>query len=268
MHLAVERLESQLRQVPRGRRALPDGFVIGFGNQPAFCSEFARRHAHEEAYFSILVHGDCVETVGANRERRLPRWIPSFHPPGEDHARSTGFTGYGVFGIGLPEDVFDRGERRAASVSAVDLTRSRTAARFASEYLQNDPASDFALSGLIYEMLAEALRSPGSSETHCPKWLLQARDLIHDGNCSLTAIADEVAVSPTHLAREFRSQFGLSVGDYGRATRLESALSRLMNTDHPISRIAAELGFADESHLVRLFKQRYGVTPGRYRRDR
>jgi AraC-like DNA-binding protein len=36
----------------------------------------------------------------------------------------------------------------------------------------------------------------------------------------------------------------------------------------PIARVAAETGFADQSHLARHFKHLTGVTPGQYRKGR
>jgi AraC family chemosensory pili system transcriptional regulator ChpD len=31
--------------------------------------------------------------------------------------------------------------------------------------------------------------------------------------------------------------------------------------------VASQVGFADQSHLIRHFRAAYGVTPGRYARD-
>ena len=38
-----------------------------------------------------------------------------------------------------------------------------------------------------------------------------------------------------------------------------------MRTDMPLAGIAAEVGFADQSHLTRLFKTMKGLSPGAYR---
>lgn len=73
-------------------------------------------------------------------------------------------------------------------------------------------------------------------------------------------------VSPSHLARRFREEFGVTVGERIRELRLEAAAERLRQGERPISEIATESGFADQSHLTRLFRKQFGPTPARYRR--
>ena len=70
---------------------------------------------------------------------------------------------------------------------------------------------------------------------------------------------------PTHVARVFRREYGLSVGEYARSLRLEWAASRLALDDAPLAQVALEAGFADQSHFTRAFRRHAGVTPGRYR---
>jgi AraC-like DNA-binding protein len=51
-----------------------------------------------------------------------------------------------------------------------------------------------------------------------------------------------------------------------RNRRLEFVRDALRNPAMPISCIAIKAGFADQSHLTRLFRARFGVTPAEYRR--
>jgi AraC-like DNA-binding protein len=50
-----------------------------------------------------------------------------------------------------------------------------------------------------------------------------------------------------------------------RRLRVEWAASRLVSSDTPLSRLALEAGFVDQSHFTRAFKGRFGITPARYR---
>jgi AraC-like DNA-binding protein len=55
------------------------------------------------------------------------------------------------------------------------------------------------------------------------------------------------------------------LGEYYRRRRLEAGRARLANPDLPLSRVAFEVGFADQSHFTRTFKQYTGMSPGQYR---
>jgi AraC-like DNA-binding protein len=82
-------------------------------------------------------------------------------------------------------------------------------------------------------------------------------------NVSLEALAREAGIGPFHLCRVFRRETGLSPHAYQIHVRMRLAKSLLMRGT-PISRVAAEAGFADQAHLTRHFKRMFGVTPGQY----
>ena len=68
-----------------------------------------------------------------------------------------------------------------------------------------------------------------------------------------------------HVAREFRRFYGMSIGDYLREMRLDSAALQLSDRRADISQVALECGFSSHSHLCRAFKLRFGVTPSQFR---
>jgi len=65
------------------------------------------------------------------------------------------------------------------------------------------------------------------------------------------------------LAREFRAVLGTSPHRYLVGRRLAQARALIMGGTG-LADAAAAAGFVDQSHLTRLFKARYGVTPGRW----
>jgi AraC family transcriptional regulator len=85
------------------------------------------------------------------------------------------------------------------------------------------------------------------------------------GELSLKAIAAAIGLSRHHFARQFRAATGSSVHDYVLERRLERARILLRRTRIPLRDVAAQSGFADQSHMTRTFTRRLGVTPGRYR---
>jgi AraC family transcriptional regulator len=75
------------------------------------------------------------------------------------------------------------------------------------------------------------------------------------GQCSEHGLQDEY-----HFARKFRETICCSPHDFFTARRIERA-QRLLTNMLPISEIASSCGFADQSHLTRVFRRRVGATP-------
>lgn len=69
--------------------------------------------------------------------------------------------------------------------------------------------------------------------------------------------------SATQLLRAFRSEMGLSPHAWQMQRRVEAAKSLLL-AGMPAGDVAQETGFADQSHLCRVFKRYMGATPGQY----
>jgi len=119
--------------------------------------------------------------------------------------------------------------------------------------------------------MAEIARCPAAvTERTPPRWLHQARDLLHArfaGSPSLDEIAAAVGVHPAHLARVFRQQYGCTMGDYLRRLRVEFACRHMAAGDTPLVGIALAAGFADQSHFTKTFKSLVGMTPAEFQRQ-
>jgi AraC family transcriptional regulator len=134
------------------------------------------------------------------------------------------------------------------------------------ELAHPDAYTQLSLEGLALELTATVAR--GRDAVHREPRLEVVRMMLADRLSqppSLSEIACEVNLHPSHLARTFRAHFGESIGEYGRGIRLEWTAERLACSEEGLAAIAARAGFADQSHFTREFKRRYGVTPGRYR---
>jgi AraC-like DNA-binding protein len=81
---------------------------------------------------------------------------------------------------------------------------------------------------------------------------------------SLEQLAAAVNLSPFHFARVFRRATGLPPHAWVKQRRIEQARALLKAGCAPVN-VAVQLGFSDQSHLTRQFKQAYGVGPGEYR---
>ena len=110
---------------------------------------------------------------------------------------------------------------------------------------------------------ARALPSPHMRET-----LELARAYI-EAHCARVVTLRELAaltgLNPFRFCRAFRAAFGRPPYSYLEECRAERARA-LLDLGVPISMVALEAGYSDQSHLTRHFKRAFGTTPGRYRR--
>jgi AraC-like DNA-binding protein len=81
----------------------------------------------------------------------------------------------------------------------------------------------------------------------------------------VTRIAREVELTRRGFTRVFREAEGVSPWDFVLARKIRRA-EELLGRGVPLSEVADELGFCDQSHFTRVFKRRTGETPGEYRK--
>ena len=72
--------------------------------------------------------------------------------------------------------------------------------------------------------------------------------------------------SPKRFDRVFKQSFGCTPHQYVMRRRIERAQSLLLMYNDPLSKIAAECGFVNQSHLSNLFRRIVGEAPGKWRR--
>jgi len=89
--------------------------------------------------------------------------------------------------------------------------------------------------------------------------------LEQDPTTPIAAIAAAVGVSHGHLDREFTRIVGLAPRRLARLRRVQRMLSGIdAQGDVAWAGMAAELGWSDQSHLIRDVKRHTGVTPSAY----
>jgi AraC family transcriptional regulator len=233
-------------------------------------------HTHERATVAVILNGS-FEGLMRHTSHPCPASTFLTEPPGEPHGNVFDRAGADVLTVQPDPDRLDLTEPFAGVLGEVnhirDLGVSSMARRAASELRIPDNVAPFAVEGLVLELLALAARLRNAdaigAERRAPRWLSQARALLHDryrDQLRLAEVAGVVGVHPVHLARVFRLKYGTPVGAYVRGLRLTWAAARLTESEDTIAQIALEAGFFDQSHFTRMFRQQFGLTPQAYRR--
>ena len=98
------------------------------------------------------------------------------------------------------------------------------------------------------------------------RYLLHYLSQNYTSKITLNELEKEFKMNKFTLLKKFKLKMGLSPLDYQMAVRIENS-KQLFYTDTPLTHIALESGFYDQSHFSHCFKKYVGVTPGSYKRN-
>ncbi|MBV9277958.1 MAG: helix-turn-helix transcriptional regulator, partial [Candidatus Eremiobacteraeota bacterium] len=223
-------------------------------------------HRHQASYFSLLLEGAYSETVGDLTFEYQP-FTFIFHNALTEHRDSMGPNGCRIFFLellapwmeviarlgGPPEHVFELHGGEPAWI----------ALRLYHEFLAGDAADPLTVESLLFE-LCEHVAKVHAAEDREPAWLAGVDARVQADfaqTIQLHDLASQVGVNPSHLCRAFRRFRGRTIGDYVLGLRMQMVCRRLIQSAAPLSDIAAESGFTDQSHLTHVFKKFIGESP-------
>jgi AraC-like DNA-binding protein len=121
---------------------------------------------------------------------------------------------------------------------------------------------------VLTEMLA-----PTSSERALipePAWLNQACAMLSNDlgqMINLVHVAEAVGLTYETFRKQFQRATGASPAHYRTIRRIDAACTLLQSANTPIATIGLQLGFSDEYHFSRRFKQIVGLSPREFRRQ-
>ena len=84
----------------------------------------------------------------------------------------------------------------------------------------------------------------------------------------ISEFAQQLNLTPEHLSRAFRTEYGVTLSAYMKAQQVRCAARLLRETEMSATRIAYVCGFGTRRTFFRAFRQRTGLSPEEYRRRR
>jgi AraC family transcriptional regulator len=226
------------------------------------------RHFHEDATLCVLLRGAASDAFQSKTVESYPGGV-IFRPPQEVHSHRYGSSGAVALVIEVPWGWLQAhaslrslselrfGQRAHALVDSAQLIGQ----------LRDDNVSEPEL-----EESCLALLSLFEPEALCAcdsEGLRRVRALLEDDfvqNHSLAELARIASLHPAYLVNAFRKRYGCSIGQFRRRRRVALSLNKLWNTDAPISAVAQESGFYDQSHCANEIRRYTRQTPVQLRR--
>jgi AraC-like DNA-binding protein len=248
--------------------------------EASFDQHVYERHIHETYAIGVTCRGVQRFWCRGATHHSLPAGVIVI-PPGEAHDGESGATGgysYRMVYVSidrvreLAADAFERPAsnlqlRRPCLVPEPTLARELDTAWKAMNARPASLAADELLGRALsrldvrHEPALARIRSVNHREVRRVLDYLRAHAHEHVRLADLAAMA---AMSRFQLTRQFEKAYGLPLHAYQTHVRLLQAKQRL-RAGVPIAVVAADLGFADQSHLHRRFKGAFGMTPGEWR---
>jgi transcriptional regulator GlxA family with amidase domain len=83
----------------------------------------------------------------------------------------------------------------------------------------------------------------------------------------LSSLAERCGYTAEHFSRKFRALAGMNFTDYLSECRLSRARELLLATHRTVDSIIEECGFSSRGEFFRKFRQKFGETPLKFKKN-
>jgi AraC family transcriptional regulator len=228
-------------------------------------------HAHRAGFVSLMLTGKYRETAGAFQLEYQP-FSCVYHPPDMEHHDVIGDAGVTLLTLEFRPELFEDIDFSGTDLRPmIDLSGTPQSWELMDLYRRiaahqtNQLDIESRAVALAFSIVQSSARMPRDLRS-----LRRACEYVHahfGENLTLARVADAAGVHPVYLGQAFRHEFGETLGEYLNRIRVRAAAERLANSDLPLTTIALDFGFYDQSHFTRIFRRFTGATPGVFRTD-
>ena len=167
--------------------------------------------------------------------------------------------------VSFPHIITEKEEYYADAASCLDRA-DRICCTFPKGY-------ELALKGYLFEFFYVIFsHSEEIHDTKKKKNLEKIKEVIkyietnYQSRITIDEISGICGFSSSHFMKFFKNVMGISFIDYLNDYRLSMASRILIASDDKIIKIASDCGYDNLSYFNRVFKKKYGMTPGEYRK--
>ncbi len=86
------------------------------------------------------------------------------------------------------------------------------------------------------------------------------------GNLTIEKITRELEVSQSHLYQTFKNEKNITPAKFLNMIKMFRSATLLERKKNlPIKKISKKMGFANPDYFIKVFREHFGTTPGKYR---
>jgi len=240
------------------------------------------RHFHDEFAIGVIDSGCQAFVYDNNRRLDMPKGSVALIAPGVVHAGWPGAEEGWRYRMLYPaaalvraavEDAFDGSDTASFHRPVVDdpaLSLALSRLHGLSALAATDPLELESLYLLIIRRAFErhAGARPGAASDGDRRSVAPIREMLEADFHRPIALADLAAragLSRFQALRHFKAVYGLPPHAFLRQIRVRRAQALIMRGE-ALAAAAAAVGFADQAHMTRTFRQTVGYTPGAFAR--
>ena len=243
-----------------------DGLTIA---DTEYIHSFVDWHYHENPYFTFLLQGNMQE--GNKKEiYDCSAGTLLYHHWEDAHYNVKPNVFTQGFHLEINEEWFEKfqfsKENIEGSFNIKNPSLKLLIYQIFKESKLNETSFELSINQLLLTIFGKLSNQKSASEKK-PVWVNQINEILHENfteKLNLTEISQTLNIHPIHLSRNFQKYFQCNLGEYIRKLKVEKSLI-LLNQNDSLSQIALECGFSDQSHFIRCFKERVGITPLKYK---
>ena len=145
-------------------------------------------------------------------------------------------------------------------------------AAMANEWSNFNPLSLLKIKQRLYSVIC-ALYTELSSEQAVPvdynsfDYVYQYLQQNYSKPIVIHELSSSLGIARSTIHKQFKDKIGISPQQYLMQLRLDTACKLLASSQMSVDEIAASCGLRDKSYFTRVFKEKYGITPGSYRKQ-
>lgn len=225
-------------------------------------------HLHTDLLQLLTPSHGIIKVASSDAYWTVPPARGILIPPRFEHAATTlGSTM--IIVADIHPSALAGSDRRCRLVNISELTRAllSTISTMSPDYPLDSPASR------LVDVLVDQIEAAPSEPLRLPKpadaKLRAITDTLMDKPDDKTTLSHwsaSLGISQRTLTRLFYAETGMGFRAYKARVQMHVALG-LLATDKPLSQIALDLGYENQSSFIYAFRSWMGISPGRYRSD-
>jgi AraC-like DNA-binding protein len=221
--------------------------VVRFGPERIAFNKEMPRHRHVHAYATLVLAGEFEQFSYAGR-LMLQAGDVLINPTLDCHSnRMRSPTGVTLIRLPWQHDSSFGGVYRNLSTDTIEAVAGHDSAQAA---------------GLLEEQLAGKLPTSFPLQDWPDRLAI---DLRTTPRLRIAQWAVNHGVTREYAWRSFYRTFGVSPSQFRSEINSRAALMAIVRLNEPLSKIAADCGFSDQSHMTRAVKSLIGISPARCR---